>query len=64
MPHLVTNVGARQSHPLYEKSSSPQQVLIGKKVPDKGPDKTEYIPKTYDAIKTAAGADARPAGRK
>ena len=64
MPHLITNVGAPQTHPPYKEKSSPQQVPIGKKAPDKGPDKTEHIPKTYDAIKTAAGADAKPVGRK
>ncbi len=64
MPHLITNVGARQTHPLYKKKSSPQQGPIGKKGPEKGPEKTEHIPKTYDAIKTAAGADAKPIGRK
>jgi hypothetical protein len=37
---------------------------MGKKGPDKGPEKTEHIPKTYDAIKTAAGADTKPKGRK
>ena len=64
MPHLITNAGARQTHPLYKQKSSPQGEAMGKKGPEKGPDKTEHIPKTYDAIKSACGADAKPVGRK
>ncbi len=58
MPHIITNRVARQTHPLCKKKSSPQQRLTGKKGPEKGPEQMEQIPKTYDAIKTAAGVDA------
>ena len=64
MPHLITNAGARQTHPLYKRKASSQHAALEKKGPEKGPDKTEHIPKTYDAIKTACGADAKPIARK
>ena len=64
MPHLITNPGSRQIHPLYKTKSPKEQGPMGKKGPDKGPEKTEQIPKTYDAIKTAAGADMKPKVRK
>ena len=64
MPHLITNMGSRQTHPLYKTKQSKEPGLMGKKGPDKGPEKTEHIPKTYDAIKTAAGADTKPRVRK
>ena len=64
MPHCITNMGSRQSHPLYKTKQSKEPGPMGKKGPDKGPEKTEHIPKTYDAIKTAAGADTKPKGRK
>ena len=31
---------------------------------EKSPEKTESIPKTYDAIKNASGASTKPLGRK
>ena len=31
---------------------------------EKSPEKTESIPKTYDAIKNAAAPSAKPLGRK
>ena len=64
MPHLITNPGSRQIHPLYKTKPLKEQGPMGKKGPDKGPEKTEQIPKTYDAIKTAAGADMKPKVRK
>ena len=64
MPHLITNPGSRQIHPLYKTKPLKETGPMGKKGPDKGPEKTEQIPKTYDAIKTAAGADMKPKVRK
>ena len=64
MPHLITNMGSRQTHPLYKTKQSKEPGPMGKKGPDKGPEKTDQIPKTYDAIKTAAGADMKPKMRK
>ena len=64
MPHLITNPGSRQIHPLYKTKPLKEPGPMGKKGPDKGPEKTEQIPKTYDAIKTAAGADMKPKVRK
>jgi hypothetical protein len=55
MPHLITNPGAKQTHPLYKHKS------MGKpeKMAEKEPEKTTAIPRTYDAIKSAAGADMK-----
>jgi hypothetical protein len=64
MPHLITNAGARQTHPLYKRKANTERAALEKKGPEKGPDKTEHIPKTYDAIKTACGADVKPTVRK
>ena len=50
MPHLITNPGSRQIHPLYKTKPLKEPGPMGKKGPDKGPEKTEQIPKTYDAI--------------
>ena len=32
MPHLITNMGSRQIHPLYKKKSMTEQGPMGKKV--------------------------------
>ena len=61
MPHLFTNAGSRHTHPLYKKKSvkahneSENNLTAGVN----GEEKTTAIPKTYDAIKSAAGADMK-----
>ena len=60
MPHLITNPGSRQSHPLY-KTKSMGNAMSAKSRAD-SPEKTTAIPKTYDAIKSAAGADMKVKG--
>ena len=62
MPHLVTNPGAKQHHPLYRKQTTGNSMSAKKR--EESPKKTTAIPKTYDAIKSAAGADMKPKGRK
>ena len=60
MPHLITNPGSRQKHPLY-KMKSMGNTMSAKSRAD-SPEKTTAIPKTYDAIKSAAGADMKVKG--
>jgi hypothetical protein len=55
MPHLITNPGAKQTHPLYKNKSNGKP----EKMAEKEPEKTTAIPRTYDAIKSAAGADMK-----
>ena len=44
MPHLITNMGARQTHPLYKTKQSKEPGPMGKKGPDKGPEKNRTHP--------------------
>ena len=70
MPHLISNVGSRQSHPLYRNNcdckhhSMKNNDSVNGTDMEKGPEKTETLPKTYDAIKNASGAIKKPLGRK
>ena len=70
MPHLISNVGYRQSHPLYRNKCNHcchnMKSTDGANGTDmeKSPEKTETLPKTYDAIKNASGAIKKPLGRK
>ena len=66
MPHLITNPGSRQTHPLCNKKSVKAH-NVSEKNPTagvNGEEKTTAIPKTYDAIKSAAGADVKVNGNK
>ena len=62
MPHLITNKSERQAHPLYPHKRESSSMVAGKK-PAESPEQTTDIPKTYDAIKSAAGADMKPTGK-
>ena len=63
MPHFITNKSERQAHPLYPNTRERYSMASGKKPADQ-PEQTADIPKTYDAIKSAAGADMKPRGNK
>ena len=65
MPHLITNASSRQTHPLYptKRERNSMSSALGKKADEKT-EQTTAIPKTYDAIKNAAGADMKPKGKK
>ena len=63
MPHLITNKSERQAHPLYPNKRERSSMVAGKKPAD-NPEQTTDIPKTYDAIKSAAGADMKPKVKK
>ena len=62
MPSIITNKGAKQAHPLYPNARERHSMEAGKRA--ESPEKTTNVPKTYDAIKTAAGADMKPKGKK
>ena len=61
MPHLITNKSERQTHPIYPNKKSMGNSMSAKSRAD-SPEKTTAIPKTYDAIKSAAGADMKVKG--
>ena len=62
MPTIITNKSARQAHPLYPNARERYSMAPGKRADS--PEKTTSIPKPYDAIKSAAGADMKPKGKK
>ena len=64
MPHLITNKSERQTHPLYPNKRSSNNNTMSARVRADSPEKTTSIPKTYDAIKSAAGADMKVKGKK
>ena len=64
MPHLITNKSERQSHPLYPNKRTCHHNVGNGKAQAEMSDKTTPIPKTYDAIKSAAGADMKVKGKK
>jgi len=63
MPHLISCPGCKQHHPLYKKKSHGASMSEQKRA-DQNPEQTTKIAKTYDAIKTAAGAEMKPKGKK
>ncbi len=60
MPHRITNPESRETHLLYKKKSMGHSITS--KAHAEMSEKTTAIPKTYDAIKSAAGADAKVKG--
>ena len=63
MPHLITNKSERQTHPIYPNRRSNHHSMTAKARAD-DPEQTTAIPNTYDAIKSAAGADMSKAKGK
>ena len=64
MPHLITNKSERQAHPLYPNKRTCHHNVGNAKARAESPEKTTAIPKTCDAIKSAAGADMKVKGSK
>ena len=64
MPKIITNASERQSHPLYPNKRSNKHHNMTAKEHAEMSDKTTAIPKTYDAIKSAAGAEMKVKGKK
>jgi hypothetical protein len=60
MPSIIRNLSEKREHPIYRGKCCDKCQSMGDKVRSKSPEKTESIPKTYDAIKTAAGASMKP----
>ena len=58
MPSIITNTSERQTHPIYPNKRNASNAMSAKQRAD-SPEKTKAIPKTYDAIKSAAGADMK-----
>ena len=63
MPQIITNMSERQVNPIFPSKKKPNNSMAAKARAD-SPEKTTAIPKTYDAIKNAAGADMKAKGRK
>ncbi len=58
MPQLITNASERQSNPIFRNKRTCSHHNCGNaKARADSPEQTTAIPKTYDAIKSAAGAD-------
>jgi hypothetical protein len=65
MPHLITSKTERQAHPIYPKKEKCHHNLgPTSKKHNNEKEQTTQIPKTYDAIKSAAGADMKAKGKK
>ena len=62
MPNLISKPHARQAHPIY-RSKHRGDSMERKKRSD-SPEQTTAIPKTYDAIKTAAAGEMRAKGKR
>ncbi len=62
MPHFITNMSERQTHPLYPNNRNNNSNSMTAKARAESPEKATAIPKTYDAIKSAAGADMKVKG--
>ena len=60
MPHLITNPESRETHPLDKKKSMGHSLTS--KAHAEMSEKTTAIPQTYDATKSAAGADMKVKG--
>ena len=58
MPSIITNTSERQTHPIYPNKRNKSNAMSAKQPAEKE-GKTTAIPKTYDAIKSAAGADMK-----
>jgi hypothetical protein len=62
MPQIISNKDSRQQHPIYPNKNKDTSMSTKKR--SDSPEKTTAIPKTYDAIKNAAGGEmAKPKGK-
>ena len=60
MPSIITNKSEKQLHPLYPNKRERAFSGSGKRADS--PEQTAAAPKTYVAVKSIAGADAKPKG--
>ncbi len=61
MPHLITNASERQAQPLYPNKRNTSSMIAKRR--EEGQEKSAAIPKTYEVIKSPAGADMKPKGK-
>ena len=59
MPYTITDPDKRQLNPIYHNKSRATSDGKSTKMRADSPEKTTAIPKTYDAIKSAAGGDGK-----
>ena len=61
MPHIISDIDDRQQHPIYHnrRKANSSGMSAKNRVGSHSPEKTTAIPKTYDAIKSAAGGDTK-----
>ena len=64
MPHLITHASERQANPIFRNKKTHHNNTMSAKEHAEISEKTTAIPKTYDAIKSAAGADMKVKGKK
>ena len=64
MPKLITNASERQSNPIFRNKKTSHNNSMSAKEHAEMSEQTTAIPKTYDAIKSAAGADMKVKGKK
>ena len=64
MPQLITNTSERQSNLIFRNKKTHHNNTMTAKEHAEMSEQTTAIPKTYDAIKNAAGADMKVKGKK
>ena len=62
MPKIITDASERQSNPIFRNKKTHHNNTMTAKEHAEMSEQTTAIPKTYDSIKSAAGADVRPKG--
>ena len=63
MPNIITDASERQSNPIFRNKTHHNNTMTAKEHAEMS-EQTTAIPKTYDAIKSAAGADMKVKGKK
>ena len=64
MPKIISDASERQSNPIFRNKKTCHHNVGNAKNRVDSPEQTTAIPKTYDAIKSAAGADMKVKGEK
>ena len=64
MPQIITDASERRVNPIFRNKRTCHHNVGNAKARADSPEQTTAIPKTYDAIKSAAGADMKVKGKK
>ena len=64
MPKMITDASERQYNPIFRNKKTHHNNTMTAKEHAEMSEQTTAIPKTYDAIKSAAGADMKVKGKK